>query len=182
MRCEIPRAKRTLIMTTRDDLKDLLREIVQGFTRFHGDLKIEQAETPNTVQLNIQTHRDDMGKLLGARGSMIQSLRIIFEAIGENLDCRVKIEPTEPVTGEKQPQPPYQFNPHTKAEQFVPLLSKLTELIWHDGVAVTVKDTGEETSYLLIDAEPEAELETALSNVMHATGKNFGRKIYVEIA
>src|ERR1017187_5269875 len=103
-------------MTTKHDLEGLLREAVTQFIWFPNQLKIKPVDTPNSVILNIQTHRDDMGKLMGAGGVMIKALRLIFESIGDSLQKRVLIEPQEPEFGEKQDQPPYRFNPATKAE------------------------------------------------------------------
>lgn len=170
-------------MTLKDMTDGLLMDAVKGFTRFHSDLVIESHETHSGLFVSIQTHADDMPKLIGSSGCMIAALRCICDAIGQVRGKSIVLDVSEPKKGSKLPQDGYRYDENYNPGLVVPLLERFSEAIWCDSVEIKMVNIGREVTAFIIDSEVprDRNLSNALSTVVHAIGKAHGRKLYVEV-
>jgi len=63
-------------------IDDLLEDYIQALVGVPEEVEIEKTESATTLIYTIDVTHDDRGKIIGKGGSIINSLKTIFKALG----------------------------------------------------------------------------------------------------
>lgn len=74
-------------------MRELLLHIAQNLTDYPEDIQIDEEENGGKLNLTLHLNPDDMGKVIGKRGKIANSIRQILKAcaIKENVKVSLKI-------------------------------------------------------------------------------------------
>jgi predicted RNA-binding protein YlqC (UPF0109 family) len=164
----------------------VLRPLVEGFTRFHKDLKFNVISLGHSSTVAMSAHSDDVPRLIGSQGIMHHSLEVIAAALMRRVSPgrRTRLVVEEPKVGRRNGPAPYVSRPEWDATEFQKLVVRLCAALfngtpsvgWHhgdDGWSVIEVVTEEET--------PSRELSDAVARVIEAIGRNQGHKVYADV-
>jgi uncharacterized protein len=73
-------------------MKDLLEYIVKGLVDNPDAVKVYEIESGNTVTLELSVAGDDMGRVIGRRGRVINAVRSLVEVKAARLGKQVDVE------------------------------------------------------------------------------------------
>lgn len=73
-------------------MDELLEDFIKAIVGVPEEVVIEKTESASTVIYSIEVVRDDIGKIIGKGGSIINSLKTIFKALGCKHGKKVHIE------------------------------------------------------------------------------------------
>lgn len=76
----------------RDRLAQVVREVVEEMTSAHGKVEVTYTSGDKTTVYNVSLPQEFRGKLIGAQGKNITSLRNILGAMAGNHGFRAIIE------------------------------------------------------------------------------------------
>lgn len=90
-------------------MKELLEYVVPQIVNHPDEVDIKKNEQDGIIYLTINTHPDDIGRVIGKNGKVINSLRQIARIIAIKQGVRVNIDiadsaPEEKDEGSKEPQ------------------------------------------------------------------------------
>jgi predicted RNA-binding protein YlqC (UPF0109 family) len=71
---------------------ELVRYLTTSLVDNPDDVVIESAEEEDGLVITIQTHPDDVGKIIGRNGRTIKSIRTLTRAIVGQGGCQVEVE------------------------------------------------------------------------------------------
>jgi uncharacterized protein len=74
------------------ELSDLLEFIVHGLVDNPGDVLIKETRTDKNTVYEVKVNEADMGKVIGKKGRIIKSIRIILRAAALNKGDSVSVE------------------------------------------------------------------------------------------
>jgi predicted RNA-binding protein YlqC (UPF0109 family) len=162
---------------------ELLKKVVNAFTRHHDALQIE-IERDGVIVL--QSCRDDHPRIVGAAGRNITAIRNIFQFIAARRKEKLTIILNEPTTGQRAALEPYQPDPAWKPDGVVELMTDILKRIVSSAFtveAVSAKDT----TLLQIRGSKDDDrileiLQPSLQTIFHAIGRAQGRALHVVIA
>lgn len=75
-----------------DNVSILLNEFIRSLVSEPDEVEFQVVETQNTVVYTISVLPDDVGKVIGKGGSIINSLKVLFYALGCKNGKKVHIE------------------------------------------------------------------------------------------
>jgi predicted RNA-binding protein YlqC (UPF0109 family) len=73
-------------------MKDLLEYIVKGLVDNPDDVEVYEIENGNTVTLELSVAGDDMGRVIGRRGRVINAIRALVQVKATRLGKTADIE------------------------------------------------------------------------------------------
>lgn len=73
-------------------IDELLEDFICSIVSVPEEVEIERVETTTTVIYTIDVIREDRGKIIGKGGSIINSLKTIFRALGCKHGKKVHLE------------------------------------------------------------------------------------------
>lgn len=73
-------------------MKDLLVYIVKGLVDDPDAVAVDEIESGNTVTLELSVASDDMGRVIGRRGRVINAVRSLVEVKAARMGKRVDVE------------------------------------------------------------------------------------------
>jgi len=76
-------------------MKEILDVMVRNLVTNTDEIKIIQTEDENTIKLELQVAKEDMGKIIGKSGKVIRSLRTVIKAAAVETKKRVLVELVE---------------------------------------------------------------------------------------
>jgi uncharacterized protein len=74
------------------ELCDLLQFIVTGLVDNPGDVQIKETRADKNTVLEVKVNEADMGKVIGKKGRIIKSIRVILRAAALNKGNSVSVE------------------------------------------------------------------------------------------
>ena len=163
----------------------LMRDIVQAFTQFHGDLEINGARSGGTVICNIRAHCSDHPKIVGTRGVNIRALQSIARAMGERLGGEITLNLLEAKPGVKLPLTNFKENPQWDSGPATGLLQRLLRAVCFDPFTVEEVSASPTTIFAITPSAADFDAirgtnHEAIHCIWHAIGKSQGRFILVE--
>ena len=79
-------------MASSGDFKDLVEYIVKSLVDSPEDVFITETDENNSVLLEISVSEDDMGRLIGRGGVVVNSIRSLLQVAGAKRGKRVTLE------------------------------------------------------------------------------------------
>jgi|SRR6056297_1381353 len=76
--------------------QDFLKYVVEHIVEHPEDVKIERKVDEMGVLLSLHVHPDDMGQVIGRKGSTARALRTLLRIVGLKEDARVNLKIEEP--------------------------------------------------------------------------------------
>lgn len=73
-------------------IDEILEDFIRAIVSVPEEVEIERVETNTTVIYTIDVIREDRGKIIGKGGSIINSLKTIFRALGCKHGKKVHLE------------------------------------------------------------------------------------------
>jgi predicted RNA-binding protein YlqC (UPF0109 family) len=77
---------------TGEGLKDLLKFIVEHLVDNPQDVEVKEVENERSTVLELKVNEADMGKVIGKKGRIIKSLRIVVRAAAIHEGKSISIE------------------------------------------------------------------------------------------
>lgn len=74
------------------EMDELLEDFIRALVSEPDEVEIESTCSENTVILTIDVLNIDRGKIIGRQGSIIESLKVLFKALGSKNGKRVHLE------------------------------------------------------------------------------------------
>ena len=74
------------------ELKDILYDMVKAIVDHPEEVSIDVEESGNDVNLILSVASSDMGKVIGRRGRLARSLRLIMKSAANLCGKRVNVE------------------------------------------------------------------------------------------
>src|SRR6056297_3701650 len=76
--------------------KKFLKFIIEHIVEHPEDVKIDRKVDEMGVLLSLHVHADDMGQVIGRKGSTARALRTLLRIVGLKEDARVNLKIEEP--------------------------------------------------------------------------------------
>jgi|GEM_PF-3383314 len=75
----------------------VIEHIVQSLVENKDDAEVEVVETgEDSVELHVHTHVDEIGRVIGKKGRVVQAMRRIARAVGSAEDVNIGVEVIDP--------------------------------------------------------------------------------------
>jgi len=164
----------------------LLRDLAYGYTRHHGDLKVQAIQMDSILALSMQGNKDDHGRLVGDQGRNIRSLQMIFTRIGRKIAQPIELTLVPPIVGRQEKISPFAPDPKFKHGATTALLLRCLKAAMARPFSLAMAEGIGSTEYELTPAAEElpivrGALIEAIYSIFHAVGKNRGRIIRVSL-
>ncbi len=82
--------------------KKFLKFIIEHIVEHPEDVKIDRKVDEMGVLLSLHVHADDMGQVIGRKGSTARALRTLLRIVGLKEDARVNLKIEEPEGSSKK--------------------------------------------------------------------------------
>ena len=73
-------------------MKDLLAEIARALVDHPEGVQVREVEGSHVVVLELKTHPEDLGNVIGRQGRTAEAIRTLLGAAGAKLHKRFKLE------------------------------------------------------------------------------------------
>lgn len=175
-------------MTTKD-LTDIILEIVTSFVTKPEAVTVTHTKTGVLNDIRITPHDDDVGRVIGVKGSRWKALAAVCHAFGLKENMRVELlKVPEPLAPKKDFYPPFEEKDDYPRDKLKAMAWALGRICFRDEGAVSVEliDKGAETTLLVNVASSERHgavlaLSTAFYCLFEAIGMSMGRKVRTAI-
>ncbi len=72
--------------------KDLVEYIVKALVEYPDHVKVTEVEGKSSIVVEITVAQDDMGRLIGKKGRVINSIRTLIQVQGARQGKRITVE------------------------------------------------------------------------------------------
>ena len=76
-------------------MKDLLAVIVEHMVDYPDQINVREIVGENTIVLELAVAKQDLGKIIGAKGRNIQAIRTLMMAVSGKIHKRIVVELVE---------------------------------------------------------------------------------------
>ena len=74
-------------------MKELVEYIVKSIVSYPDHVEVlEEDAGEGDIRLNLTVHPDDMGKVIGRQGRVVQSIRTVLRVLAVKHDVRVSLD------------------------------------------------------------------------------------------
>lgn len=73
-------------------MKDILELIIKNLVKDQDSVTIEEIASENEIKYEVRVSKDDMGRVIGKRGKIAQSIRTLIKGIATKENKKVVIE------------------------------------------------------------------------------------------
>ena len=73
-------------------MKDVLELIITNLVSNKDEISIEEVASENVVTYKVRVAKDDMGKIIGKRGKVAQSIRTVMKSVAGKENKKVNVE------------------------------------------------------------------------------------------
>ncbi len=73
-------------------MKDVLELIITSLVSNKDEVSIEEVASENNVTFKVTVSKDDMGKVIGKRGKVAQSIRTVMKSVAGKENKKVNVE------------------------------------------------------------------------------------------
>lgn len=73
-------------------MKEILELIITNLVNNKDEVSIEQSETEKSIVFKVRVAKDDMGKIIGKRGKVAQSIRTVMKSVAGKEGKKVNVE------------------------------------------------------------------------------------------
>lgn len=81
----------------KDSALDFIRYVMTNLVENPDNLVIEKSVDDIGVLINLQSHRNDMGRIIGKNGQTIKSIRTLLRVIGKREEQKINLKILEPI-------------------------------------------------------------------------------------
>lgn len=75
---------------------EFVRHIMDNLVEHPESIVLEQTIDDIGLLINLQSHKDDMGRIIGKNGQTIKSIRTLLRVIGKRENQRINLKIIEP--------------------------------------------------------------------------------------
>lgn len=72
--------------------KDLVEYVVKNLVDYPDAVEVTEVEEPSVILLEVSVNPDDMGRLIGKRGRVINAIRTLTKVQAERAGKRISVE------------------------------------------------------------------------------------------
>ncbi|MEA1959434.1 MAG: KH domain-containing protein [Chloroflexota bacterium] len=72
-------------------MKELIEFIVKAIVNNPDDVVVTEERSDTGVLLKLQVHTDDMGRVIGKQGRVVQAMRTLLRVVAVKQDTRVEL-------------------------------------------------------------------------------------------
>lgn len=99
-------------------MKDLLVYMLSNIVDYPEEIRVEEeVEADGTITFKVLVHPDDVGKVIGRKGKIINSMRNIVRVKAIKEDKRARVEVINPPKDEAQEKPDEPKTPKSEPKQ-----------------------------------------------------------------
>lgn len=91
-------------------MRQLVEQIARTLVDYPDDVKVTETQEIDTIVLELRTHPDDTGRVIGRNGRTVRAIRTLLAAGGSKLGKRFTLN----VLSEESSQPPRAPAPHPR--------------------------------------------------------------------
>src|SRR3989344_5290494 len=84
---------------------EFLDFVVKALVEHPEDVKIVRTVDEMGVLMNLDVHKDDMGKIIGREGNTAKAIRTLLRVVGMKINSRVNLKVDEPEGGRRESVP-----------------------------------------------------------------------------
>jgi len=77
-------------------VKDLIQHIARSLVNDPTQVEVSTSERGNSVRISLQVAKEDMGRVIGRRGRVANSMRILLRVAAARQDRRADLDVVEP--------------------------------------------------------------------------------------
>lgn len=75
---------------------EFVRHVLNNLVEYPESIVIDLTLDDIGVLINLQSHKDDMGRIIGKNGQTIKSIRTLLRVIGKKANQRINLKILEP--------------------------------------------------------------------------------------
>lgn len=167
-----------------DLVVEVVRSLLEGYTRHHRDLKIDGKSMGSIVALQISANRDDQPYLVGRNGQHLAAMNEIMFPIGRRLRRTIVLSLQEPKVGDKLPPRKFETNADWKPDETRKLLNLTLKHVLRADFKIDEHHDENVSVFQIVPARSDEPLltpalESALDIIFDAIGKANGRTVHV---
>ena len=73
-------------------MKDILKVIIENLVEDKDSISIQEITANNEIKYEVKVAEKDMGKIIGKKGKIAQSIRTVVKAVAAKENKRINIE------------------------------------------------------------------------------------------
>lgn len=73
-------------------MKDILKVIIENLVEDKDSISIQEVATNDEIKYEVKVSEKDMGRIIGKRGKIAQSIRTVIKAVAAKENKRINIE------------------------------------------------------------------------------------------
>lgn len=72
-------------------MKEIVEHITKALVDYPDDVEVTEEEDEENLVINLRVAKDDLGKIIGRQGRLIQAIRTIVYAAAKNQERKINL-------------------------------------------------------------------------------------------